>query len=60
MSFLKEVAKEIGNEYAGLVSEGVAAGDTADYIDTGVTFSMLWLAVQSRRCPLKQDHGHRW
>ena len=35
MSFLKEVAKEIGNEYAGLVSEGVAAGDTADYIDTG-------------------------
>ena len=35
MNFLQDVAKEIGNEYAGLVSDGVAAGDTADYIDTG-------------------------
>ena len=35
MSFLKTVVSEIGNEYAGLVSDGVAAGDTKDYIDTG-------------------------
>ena len=35
MSFLKSIAKEIGNEYAGLVSDGVSAGDTKDYIDTG-------------------------
>ena len=35
MNFLQDVAKEIGNEYAGLVSDGVAAGDTADFIDTG-------------------------
>ena len=35
MNFLKDVVKEIGNEYAGLVSDGVAAGDTADFIDTG-------------------------
>ena len=35
MNFLQEVAKEIGNEYAGLVSDGVAAGDTAGFIDTG-------------------------
>ena len=35
MNFLKDVAKEIGNEYAGLVSDGVAAGDTSDFIDTG-------------------------
>jgi len=35
MNFLQDVAKEIGNEYASLVSDGVAAGDTADYIDTG-------------------------
>ena len=35
MNFLKEVVSEIGNEYAGLVSDGVAAGDTSGYIDTG-------------------------
>ena len=35
MNFLQDVAKEIGNEYAGLVSDGVAAGDTSDFIDTG-------------------------
>ena len=35
MSFLNDVVKEIGNEYAGLVSEGVAAGDVSAFIDTG-------------------------
>ena len=35
MNFLQDVAKEIGNEYAGLVSDGIAAGDTSGYIDTG-------------------------
>ena len=35
MSFLKDVVGEIGNEYASIVSDGVAAGDTANYIDTG-------------------------
>ena len=35
MSFLTDVAKEVGNEYAGLVSDGVSAGDTASFIDTG-------------------------
>ena len=35
MNFLQDVAKEIGNEYAGLVSDGVAAGDTSGFIDTG-------------------------
>lgn len=35
MSFLTDVAKEIGNEYAGLVSDGVSAGDSTDFIDTG-------------------------
>ena len=35
MSFLKDVAKEIGNEYAALVSDGIAAGDTNNFIDTG-------------------------
>jgi RecA/RadA recombinase len=35
MSFLNDVVKEIGNEYAGVVSEGVAAGDVSDFVDTG-------------------------
>ena len=35
MNFLQDVVKEIGNEYAGLVSDGVAAGDTSGFIDTG-------------------------
>ena len=35
MNFLQDIAKEIGNEYAGLVSDGVAAGDTSGFIDTG-------------------------
>ena len=35
MNFLQDVVKEIGNEYASLVSDGVAAGDTSGYIDTG-------------------------
>jgi RecA/RadA recombinase len=35
VNFLQDVAKEIGNEYAGLVSDGIAAGDTSGFIDTG-------------------------
>ena len=33
--FLKDIIKETGNEYAGIVSEGVEAGDVANFIDTG-------------------------
>ena len=35
MGFLNSVIKDSGNEFAGLVSEGVAAGDITDYVDTG-------------------------
>ena len=35
MSFFDSIAKEIGNEYAGVVADGVAAGDTTAYVDTG-------------------------
>ena len=35
MNFLSDIVKEIDNEYAGLVADGVAAGDTTSYIDTG-------------------------
>ena len=35
MSFLNDVVKEIGNEYAGVVSDGVAAGDVSSFVDTG-------------------------
>ena len=35
MSFLNDVVKDIGNEYAGIVSEGVSAGDVSSFVDTG-------------------------
>ena len=35
MGFLDSVIKDSGNEFAGLVSEGVAAGDITNYVDTG-------------------------
>ena len=35
MGFLDSVIKESGNEFASLVSEGVAAGDITSYVDTG-------------------------
>jgi RecA/RadA recombinase len=35
MNFFNDIVKEIGNEYAGLVSEGVAAGDISSFVDTG-------------------------
>ena len=35
MDFLKEIAKQAGNEYAGLVADGVEAGDVDSYIDSG-------------------------
>ena len=33
--FLKDIIKEAGNEYASLVADGVEAGDTDTFIDTG-------------------------
>ena len=35
MDFLKDIAKQAGNEYASLVSDGVEAGDVDSYIDSG-------------------------
>jgi len=35
MDFLKDIAKQAGNEYAGLVADGVEAGDVDNFIDTG-------------------------
>ena len=35
MGFLDSVIKESGNEFASIVSEGVAAGDITSYVDTG-------------------------
>jgi RecA/RadA recombinase len=35
MGFLDSVIKESGNEFASVVSEGVAAGDITSYVDTG-------------------------
>ena len=35
MSFIKDLVKATGNEYAGIVSDGVAAGDVDSFVDTG-------------------------
>ena len=35
MNFLQDIVKEIDNEYAAVVADGVSAGDTAEYVDTG-------------------------
>ena len=33
--FLKDIAKQAGNEYAGLVSDGIDSADVTSFIDTG-------------------------
>ena len=33
--FLKSIIKEVGNEYASIVDDGVEAGDVNTFIDTG-------------------------
>ena len=35
MSFIKDLVKASGNEYANVVSDGVAAGDVDTFVDTG-------------------------
>ena len=35
MGFLDTVIKDSGNEFASIVSDGVAAGDVDNYVDTG-------------------------
>ena len=35
MSFIKDLVKASGNEYANIVSDGVAAGDVDSFVDTG-------------------------
>ena len=35
MSFIKDLVKSSGNEYANIVSDGVAAGDVDTFVDTG-------------------------
>ena len=35
MNFLQQVIKDSKNEYASLVSDGVAAGDVESFVDTG-------------------------
>ena len=44
MGFLDSVVKESGNEFASIVSDGVAAGDTSSFVDTG---SYIFNAVVS-------------
>ena len=37
MSFLKDLIKSTGNEYAGIVADGVQAGDVDSFVDTGLS-----------------------
>ena len=39
MSFLNDVVKDIGNEYASIVSDGIAAGDVSNFIDTCLLYT---------------------
>ena len=49
MGFLDTVIKDSGNEFAGLVSEGVAAGDITNYVDTGSSVSYTHLRAHETR-----------
>ena len=48
MSFIKDLVKSSGNEYANIVSEGVAAGDVDNFLDTG---SYIFNALLSGSLP---------
>ena len=41
-NFLKDIIKETGNEYAGLVSDGVDSADVTSFIDTDHIHLMLY------------------
>ena len=43
-SFLQDIIKNIDNEYASLADDGIAAGDTSGYIDTG-SYILMHLSV---------------
>jgi len=44
MNFLKDIVKDINNEYASIVADGVSTGDCNSFIDTG---SYIFNAVLS-------------
>ena len=48
MGFLDSVIKDSGNEFAGLVSDGVAAGDITNYVDTGSYICLLYTSPSPR------------
>ena len=46
MSFIKDLVKASGNEYANIVAEGVSAGDVDSFVDTGsYIFNALYLVL---------------
>ena len=59
MSYLKNLIKTTGNEFASIVEEGVQAADVSGYIDTG---SYIFNALLSGSCllytsPSPRDRG---
>ena len=52
MSYLKELAKVSGNEFANLVDDGIFGGDVEQFIDTGsYVFNALCLVQFMVDCP---------
>ena len=48
MGFLDSVIKDSGNEFASIVSDGVAAGDVTSFVDTGsVSYTHLTLPTKA-------------
>ena len=54
MSYLKNLIRTTGNEFASIVEEGVAAADVSGYIDTGsYIFNALLLELSFRILEIK-------
>ena len=49
-SFLKNIVKEIDNDYAGLLSEG-GVGDIESFVDTGSYICLLYTSPSPRDYP---------
>ena len=47
-NFLKDIIKDVGNEYATLVSDGVDSADVTNFIDTGSYLSLIHISEPTR------------
>jgi len=60
MSFIKDLVKSTGNEYANIVLDGLAAGVVDTFVDTGSYFFNVLFCEFTLWCAfLKQNHCNR-